>query len=148
MLPTARTTWIEWQGIHYCFCSSTGKKFEAKKWKTCAKCFSQKIRYFCFTLGYPFIFGQTFWKIVRLLNILNGPVALFNFHFEILFYYFLRWRNGVQRYLGEDISTLLKSTIINWFGDLIIIHFSLKNNYQWYLRQCSMNALLTSCFIS
>ena len=67
---------------------------------------------------------------MRLLNILNGPVALFNFRFQILFSYFLRWRNGVQRYLGEDISTLLKSTVINWFGDLIIIYFGLKNSYQ------------------
>ena len=70
------------------------------------------------------------------------------FILKFLFSYFLRWRNGVQRYLGEDISTLLKSTVINWFGDLIIIYFSLKNSYQWYLRQCSMNALLASCFIS
>ena len=67
---------------------------------------------------------------MSLFNILNGPVALFNFRFQILFSYFLRWRNGVQRYLGEDISTLLKSTVINWFGDLIIIYFGLKNSYQ------------------
>ena len=119
---------------HYCFCSSTGKKFEAKKWKTCARVLLAEDKIYLLTLGYPCIIGQTFWKIIRLVNILNGPVALFNFHFEILLYYFLRWRNGVQRYLGEDISTLLKSTAINWFGDLIIIYFSLNYNYQWYLR--------------
>ena len=44
-----------------------------------------KIRYICFTLGYPFIVSQIIFKIERLLNMLADPKALFNFNFEILF---------------------------------------------------------------
>ena len=135
MLQTVRTTWIAYaKRPIIASVPLLGRNLKQRNEKHAPECFSQKIRYICFTLGYPCIIGQTFWKIIRLVNILNGPVALFNFHFEILLYYFLRWRNGVQRYLGEDISTLLKSTAINWFGDLIIIYFSLNYNYQWYLR--------------